>query len=120
MSLNLKNRIPWPSDVILDATARLLAPRHAARPAGGTPAATPADKPAKAPPQPLQGLQARRAPVAGAQAGRGRAAVRQGLRQKEAPSGPRNGPPELRRGTQKDSTEQPGSLMKPYYMNYED
>ena len=32
----------------------------------------------------------------------------------------RNGPPEIRRDNQKDSTEQPGSLMKPYYLSHDD
>ncbi|WP_186566714.1 DEAD/DEAH box helicase [Lawsonibacter celer] len=111
---------PLASDVILDATARLLAPRHAARPTGGTPAATPADKPAKRRRSRSKASKPAEPPSQAPRQGGGAQQSAKASGKKRRPQGRRNGPPELRRGTQKDSTEQPGSLMKPYYMNYED
>ena len=102
---------PLASDVIMDATARLLAPRRPApRPAAEPPvqeehkkrqrkkkkpAAQPAPTPAPAP-----------APKAA-----GRKKNRRGGRDRGRPV-----EPTLRRSGQKDSTEQP-SLMKPYYLS---
>ena len=91
---------PLASDVIMDATARLLAPRGRAQaaPKKDKPVEQPAKKRKKAarPPEPQA---ARKRKGSGRHGGRGR-------------------PPEvtLRTNGQKDSTEQP-SLMKPYYLD---
>ena len=104
---------PLASDVIMDATARLLAPRRPApRPAAEPPVQEehkkrqrkkkkPAAQPAPAPtPVPAP------APKAA-----GRKKNRRGGRDRGRPV-----EPTLRRSGQKDSTEQP-SLMKPYYLS---
>ena len=104
---------PLASDVIMDATARLLAPRRPApRPAAEPPVQEehkkrqrkkkkPAAQPAPAPtPAPAP------APKAA-----GRKKNRRGGRDRGRPV-----EPTLRRSGQKDSTEQP-SLMKPYYLS---
>ena len=112
---------PLASDVIMDATARLLAPRKPVRsaapaqepaPAAGAakrrrkkkPAASPVPVPAPAaekfPPKRASGAPVPEKKRAGGGKGRGR----------------HSGPPEIRRSSQKDSTEQP-SLMKPYYLS---
>ena len=117
---------PLASDVIMDATARLLAPRKPVRSAAPAQAQEPAPsagaakrrrkkKPAAAsaspvpvpapaaekfPPKRASGAPVPEKKRAGGGKGRGR----------------HSGPPEIRRSSQKDSTEQP-SLMKPYYFN---
>ena len=100
---------PLASDVIMDATARLLAPRGRAQavPKKDKPVEQPAKKRKKAarPPEPPakpEPQAARKRKGSGRHGGRGR-------------------PPEvtLRTNGQKDSTEQP-SLMKPYYMTPDD
>ena len=97
---------PLASDVIMDATARLLAPRGRAQaaPKKDKPVEQPAKKRKKAarPPEPPakpEPQAARKRKGSGRHGGRGR-------------------PPEvtLRTNGQKDSTEQP-SLMKPFYIN---
>ena len=106
---------PLASDVIMDATARLLAPRRPApRPAAEPPVQEehkkrqrkkkkPAAQPAPAPaPTP--------APAPAPKAA-GRKKNRRGGRDRGRPV-----EPTLRRSGQKDSTEQP-SLMKPYYLS---
>ena len=110
---------PLAGDVIMDATARLLAPRRlpqtrqASRDSGG--AKSGEKRRGKGKKEPRQETQlapkkASGAPVpakskrsGGHDRGRGR----------------RGGPPEIRRSSQKDSTEQP-SLMKPYYISHDD
>lgn len=93
---------PLAGDVIMDATARLLAPRP--RPA------QPPKPRRENPPAP-----ARDAKAPPAQKGKEERRVRSHSR------GRRNGPPEvmLRPGGQKDSTEQP-TLMKSYYLGQDD
>ncbi len=124
-------------EVIMDATARLLAPR-AERPSGGH--AAPARRPARTP-KPAK-------PTAKQPAGTGSLSrpQRPAAKKVTAPENPaakpapqerraspakpspekgkrrgdrRRGPlePTLRLGSQKDSTEQSGSLMRPYYFN---
>ena len=99
---------PLASDVIMDATARLLAPRGRAQaaPKKDKPVEQPAKKRKKAarPPEPPakpEPQAARKRKGSGRHGGRGR-------------------PPEvtLRTNGQKDSTEQP-SLMKPYYLSHD-
>ena len=99
---------PLASDVIMDATARLLAPRGRAQtaPKKDKPVEQPAKKRKKAarPPEPPakpEPQAARKRKGGGRHGGRGR-------------------PPEvtLRTNGQKDSTEQP-SLMKPYYLSHD-
>ena len=99
---------PLASDVIMDATARLLAPRGRAQtaPKKDKPVEPPAKKRKKAarPPEPPakpEPQAARKRKGGGRHGGRGR-------------------PPEvtLRTNGQKDSTEQP-SLMKPYYLSHD-
>ncbi len=114
---------PLASDVIMDATARLLAPRKPVRsaapaqepaPAAGaakrrrkkkpaaaaSPVPVPAPAAEKFPPKRASGAPVPEKKRAGGGKGRGR----------------HSGPPEIRRSSQKDSTEQP-SLMKPYYLS---
>ena len=99
---------PLASDVIMDATARLLAPRGRAQavPKKDKPVEQPAKKRKKAarppdPPAKPEPQAARKRKGGGRHGGRGR-------------------PPEvtLRTNGQKDSTEQP-SLMKPYYLSHD-
>ena len=110
---------PLAGDVIMDATARLLAPRRlpqtrqAPRDSGGAKGGE--KRRGKSKKEPKQETQlapkkASGAPVpakskrsGGHDRGRGR----------------RGAPPEIRRSSQKDSTEQP-SLMKPYYISHDD
>ena len=113
---------PLASDTIMDATARLLssrrpaAPSRAAAPRNEAPAAGEGGKkrrrrgkkkgaaqPAAEAPQ-LAPKKASGAPVPEKKRSGGR------------DRGRRNGPPEIRRSSQKDSTEQP-SLMRPYYLS---
>ena len=111
---------PLASDVIMDATARLLAPR---RPAAA------ASKPAE-PPRPSAGESGKKR-RRGKKKTSGESPAVEALIPKKASGAPapkkksggrgpgrgvRGGPPEIRRGTQKDSTEQP-SLMRPYYLS---
>ncbi len=113
---------PLASDVIMDATARLLAPR---RPT----AAASASKPAE-PPRPSAGESGKKR-RRGKKKTSGESPAAEALIPKKASGAPapkkksggrgpgrgvRGGPPEIRRGTQKDSTEQP-SLMRPYYLS---
>ena len=116
---------PLASDVIMDATARLLAPRKPVRsaapaqepaPAAGaakrrrkkkpaaaaSPVPVPAPAAEKFPPKRASGAPVPEKKRAGGGKGRGR----------------HSGPPEIRRSSQKDSTEQP-SLMKPYYIEHD-
>lgn len=109
-----KHPNPLESDTIMDATARLLAPRPSIlqQKSANAKRAT-IRNPNPVPPQ------------------SGKTASRQAPRKTPAPpstnygknkrpSDRRRGPmPELRRSNQKDSTEQP-SLMKPYYLNDDD
>ena len=110
---------PLAGDVIMDATARLLAPRRlpqtrqAPRDSGGAKGGE--KRRGKSKKEPKQETQlapkkASGAPVpakskrsGGHDRGRGR----------------RGAPPEIRRSSQKDSTEQP-SLMKPFYISHDD
>ncbi len=116
---------PFASDVVMDATARLLSPRS--RPGRTAP-------PAAAPAKPRREKQGKAEPLKknakGPKPGRtsrqeGIKAARQeetasarGKRQPAKGRGRGGRPPEvvLRTGSQKDSTEQP-SLMKPYYLS---
>ncbi|WP_294551260.1 DEAD/DEAH box helicase [uncultured Pseudoflavonifractor sp.] len=125
---------PLDGDVILDATARLLAPRPRtlSRPAAPR---REEEKPArrkKANAQPGQEKKTRE--QASAKPRKEKKAEKPAAPRQEQPKGSgrredgrrrsrgrRNGPPEVmfRRDSQKDSTEQP-SLMKPYYMTPDD
>ena len=131
---------PLDGDVILDATARLLAPRprtlsRPAAPRGEEEKKAPRKKkaaPQASPDRPRQEKKAQeQAPARPRKEKRTEkpAAIRQepskgdGRREdsRRRSRGRRNGPPEMmfRRDSQKDSTEQP-SLMKPYYMTPND
>ena len=125
---------PLDGDVILDATARLLAPRPLTlgRSARQEEKKAPRKKKAQeAPRQPGQEKKAKeQVPAKPKKEKRAeKSAPRQeqprdsGRREekKRRSRGRRNGPPEVmfRRDSQKDSTEQP-SLMKPYYMTPDD
>ena len=104
---------PLASDVIMDATARLLAPRRTQAPKKQK-----AQRPPK--PQPAQsGSQVKKAgkkPAAEPLHDAGEGRKNRGGRNRSR----RGRPPEivLRTNGQKDSTEQP-SLMKPYYMDHD-
>ncbi len=101
---------PLASDVIMDATARLLAPKpRSPRPAPGSKAR-----------RSREGTPSRELPVKTA-----RGVPEPAASKKRRPAPPKKRgkggrPPEitLRTGSQKDSTEQP-SLMKPYYISHE-
>ena len=123
---DFRRRDPLAGDVIMDSTARLLAPRPRT---ASTPAAAPQRQPGaqqsrkkKAPqaaPQPKESSQAqKKAAPASAQKSPKSGEKRH---DRSRGRGRRGGPPEvvLRTGNQKDSTEQP-SLMKPYYISYDD
>ena len=110
---------PLGGDKVMDATARLLAPKR-----GGQTAAAPERTESREPARRKSPSQGRAKPQAQAQAkpqqerpagdrrGKGRP-------QDKRRGGGRRGPMEvpLRLGNQKDSTEQESSLMKPYYFN---
>lgn len=113
---------PLAGDVIMDATARLLAPRTrtaqapAARQEGqGRRRGQGQGKQAQ--PQQVKAAQSPRKP----QEKKAPAPAAKTSGQKNRGHGRRGGPPEivLRTGNQKDSTEQP-SLMKPYYISRDD
>ena len=127
---------PLDGDVILDATARLLAPRprtlsRPAAPRREEEKKAPRKKKAAASDRPAQEQKARE--QAPARSKKEKKAEKPAPRQeqprdsgrredkKRRSRGRRSGPPEVmfRRGSQKDSTEQP-SLMKPYYMTPDD
>ncbi len=124
-------------EVIMDATARFLAPKEPPR---QEPASKKAQAPAHSGPASRQGKRSGRRQSAGVEAPRKsvpasapkRNAASQEKRTGAAPSSTRpvqekekrradrrRGPmePTLRLGSQKDSTEQAGSLMRPYYFN---
>ncbi len=102
---------PLASDVIMDATARLLAPK----PRSGRPAA---EAPAKSRRKRRSNPAPEARPQAAQPAPKLPGALSGGTRKKSGSRGRPGRPPEvtLRTGGQKDSTEQP-SLMKPYYLN---
>ena len=105
---------PLAGDVIMDATARLLAPRKSSILPGKS---SPAPRAKTAPDR------RKAAPTAPA-AAQSEAAKKSGRNDQRRPGpgrGRRGGPPEvtLRTGGQKDSTEQP-TLMKSYYLNHDD
>ena len=125
---------PLDGDVILDATARLLAPkpRTLSRPAAPRrEEEKKAPRKKKAQAQPKQGKKAKE--QAPAKPKKEKKAEKPAPRQEQPKDsgsredsrrrsrGRRNGPPDVmfRRDSQKDSTEQP-SLMKPYYMTPND
>ena len=138
---------PLDSDVIMDATARLLAPRKpvtvsAPIPAAPKKEAVKKEKPApkqeqvKAPEQPKTGTKKKKkakkpqAPVQKAEAPKPQPAKPKQEQTKPAPKNgakkqgtqkkrPRNDVQNHRSDRQKDSTQQK-SLMKPYYMNHEE
>ena len=111
----LTRRDPLKDDVIMDATARLLAPRRPAAPAPKAPEGQaktgrsrkkkPAAQPAKAPEQAQRQPQKQSAP-----------APKPKQRDRNRGGGRRGPMPEIRKDRVKDSTEQ-DSLMKPYYLN---
>ncbi|MDD6161072.1 MAG: DEAD/DEAH box helicase [Oscillospiraceae bacterium] len=123
---------PLDSDVIMDATARLLAPRKPVRPAAPVPARPKAEKPKKqsgtqaakpekqaAKPE-KQGKKPRKKakqPKADAGAEQAAAVLKKKRRRRDDRPRPMEAP--LRSDRQKDSTEHK-SLMKPYYMNHEE
>ena len=109
---------PLASDTIMDATARLLAPRRPLR-------QPPRPTPAEAAPAPAEKKKRRRKKKPAAQAAPAApVAVREEPVSKPAPKqkkerrdrGPRRPMEHALRSRQKDSTEQP-SLMKPYYLS---
>lgn len=115
-------RDPLAGETVMDATARLLAPAKRTRAAGKEPASAKKEagtggrrkkpaEPGKAP--------ARAAAPRGEKKAKGPAERGDRRRNGRGPGGRRGGPMEvtLRLGSQKDSTEQQGSLMKPYYFN---
>jgi ATP-dependent RNA helicase RhlE len=105
---------PLASDRIMDATARLLAPRPRPAAASAPTANAPVQKPVQGKPHQAPSGN-RQAPSGSRQAQprpNGRPGQTRGGQQRRG--GPRT--PELTRSNQKDSTEQE-SLMKPYYWN---
>jgi ATP-dependent RNA helicase RhlE len=111
---------PLASERIMDATARLLAPRPRPAFAAGHEApekgAGPKSRPSRTKRSPAQGEKSAQ-PERPGQGG----AKKRGKRPEADRRGSRRGPQptELRLGNQKDSTEQP-SLMKPYYLGQDD
>lgn len=106
---------PLDGDVIMDATARLLAPRSRTAQPQQPPRQEPArDKRRDATPPKLGKSPAPKAPTP-------EQTRRDSHKTRNRGKGRRSGPPEvaLRPGSQKDSTEQP-SLIRPYYMNHDD
>ncbi len=107
---------PLSGDVVMDATARLLAPRR--RPAQAT-----QPRPAQAAPARRENAPAKKAePQEKKPTGFSKSPAQKGRDDRRPRShGRRGGPPEvmLRPGSQKDSTEQP-SLIKPYYLGQDD
>ena len=138
---------PLDSDVILDATARLLAPRKPVTVSASVPVApkkvpakkektAPKQEPAKAPEQPKTGTKKKKkakrpqTPVLKAEVPKPQPAKPKQAEKKPAPNTggkkqetqkkrPRNDVQNHRSDRQKDSTQQK-SLMKPYYMNHEE
>ena len=138
---------PLDSDVIMDATARLLAPRKPVTVSAPVPAApkketvkkekpAPKQEPVKATEQPKPGTKKKKkpkkpqAPVQKAEAPKPQPAKPKQEQTKPAPKNgakkqgnqrkrPRNDVQNHRSDRQKDSTQQK-SLMKPYYMNHEE
>ena len=139
---------PLDSDVIMDATARLLAPRKSVTVAAPVPAApkkeqqkkekpAPKQEPAKVPEQPNSGNKKKKKaqkPQAPAQQPEmpkpqpvrqapkqpvQKTAANAGKKQGNGKKRSRNDLPSHRSDRQKDSTQQK-SLMKPYYMNHEE
>ena len=114
------SRDPLVDDVIMDATARLLAPRRPVAAAPAPAAEGPAKpkrrkkkKPATAPAAPVEAAKPAR-PAAASKPARGQQPSKPN---RNRGGGGRRGPmPELRKDHLKDSTEQE-SLMKPYYLN---
>ncbi|MEG2097304.1 MAG: helicase, partial [Pseudoflavonifractor sp.] len=104
---------PLANDVIMDATARMLAPKP--RPA--QPAAQRQSQPARKP-HPAEGSHKTQVPASRPGAPAKSPQTARPDPRKNRGGGRRGGPPEivLRMGNQKDSTEQ-SSLMKPYYLN---
>lgn len=112
-------RDPLAGDIVMDATARLLAPKKLAR--------TVEKKPVPQQTQAREGGRRKKAaepkkepsPPAKVQSAKAPAEQSGKRRNGRGNGGRRGGPMEvtLRLGSQKDSTEQQGSLMKPYYFN---
>ena len=102
---------PLASDVIMDATARLLAPRRPASRPAVEPLAQEEPKKRQRKKKKKPAAQAQPAAPAPAPKASGRKKERRGGRDRGRPM-----EPTLRRSGQKDSTEQP-SLMKPYYLS---
>ena len=119
-------RDPLAGETIMDATARLLAPRKTARTTEKKPATRQAQpkeggrrkKGAEPKQEPFPPAKVQNAPRREKKA---KAPAEQGGKRRggRGNGGRRGGPMEvtLRLGSQKDSTEQQGSLMKPYYFN---
>ena len=115
-------RDPLAGDTIMDATARLLAPRRGAkapetpRPQQGREGERRKKKPAQTqqPPRQAKAQSGQQAP----QKPKAQPAAKD-ARRRNGRGGGRRGPMEvtLRLGNQKDSTERQDSLMKPYYFN---
>ena len=115
-------RDPLAGDTIMDATARLLAPRRGAkapeppRPQQGREGERRKKKPAQPqqPPRQAKAQSGQQAP----QKPKAQPAAKD-ARRRNSRGGGRRGPMEvtLRLGNQKDSTERQDSLMKPYYFN---
>ena len=106
---------PLDSDVIMDATARLLAPR---RPVAVTPAPAPKKQEQKKPALKQQApRQVKAAPEK--QEKKGAPAQPQNNRRKQSGKGPRPVQNTPKADHQKDSTQQK-SRMKPYYISHED
>jgi ATP-dependent RNA helicase RhlE len=107
---DLSHPNPLDSDVVMDATARLLAPRHAAAVRETERTAKTRRKKRHTAPQPTQTVEP---PKRTGQKKKGQSASKP---QRDRQGGGRRGPQEPRRSHPKDSTEQP-SLMKPYYLD---
>lgn len=114
---NRRRPNPMDSDVILDATARMLAPRSGGRPTAQEPS-RPQSGTRNSPPKKQQPAPQERARQGSAPQ---KPAAAPDTRRRPGGRGKGGRPPEvqLRGSNQKDSTEQP-SLMKPYYINRDD
>jgi len=113
-------RDPLAGDVVMDATARLLAPRKPQLSSSPQTAAKPRDARRKGAPRKQEaGRQAKNSPIQARPVRQPPAPKSSGRKDARPARGRRGGPMEvtLRLGNQKDSTEQRGSLMKPYYFN---